>query len=105
MRSVEEHLQSVLAGVEPLSPLDVTLVDARHFEQHLKDLKEPSIQVGFADVVLLNKTDLTSDADLARIEALAREVEQGHVALQVESAKRIEQVERLQAEVEREKSM
>ena len=29
MRSVEEHLQAVLAGVEPLSPLDVTLVDAR----------------------------------------------------------------------------
>jgi molybdopterin molybdotransferase len=29
VRSVEEHLQSVLAGVEPLSPLDVTLVDAR----------------------------------------------------------------------------
>lgn len=29
MRSVEEHLQSVLAGVTPLSPLDVTLVDAR----------------------------------------------------------------------------
>ncbi len=29
MRSVEEHLQSVLADVEPLSPLDVTLVDAR----------------------------------------------------------------------------
>jgi molybdopterin molybdotransferase len=29
VRSVEEHLQSVLAGVEPLSALDVTLVDAR----------------------------------------------------------------------------
>jgi molybdopterin molybdotransferase len=29
VRSVEEHLQSVLAGVVPLSPLDVTLVDAR----------------------------------------------------------------------------
>jgi molybdopterin molybdotransferase len=29
VRSVEEHLQAVLAGVEPLSPLDVTLVDAR----------------------------------------------------------------------------
>ena len=29
MRSVEEHLQAVLADVEPLSPLDVTLVDAR----------------------------------------------------------------------------
>jgi molybdopterin molybdotransferase len=29
VRSVEEHLQSVLTGVEPLQPLDVTLVDAR----------------------------------------------------------------------------
>jgi molybdopterin molybdotransferase len=29
VRSVEEHLQAVLADVEPLSPLDVTLVDAR----------------------------------------------------------------------------
>ncbi|MCA0329361.1 MAG: molybdopterin molybdotransferase MoeA [Actinobacteria bacterium] len=29
MRSVEEHLQRVLAGVVPLSPLDVTLLDAR----------------------------------------------------------------------------
>ncbi len=29
MRSVEEHLQAVLAGVLPLSPLDVTLQDAR----------------------------------------------------------------------------
>ena len=29
MRSVEEHLQSVLAGIEALQPLDVTLVEAR----------------------------------------------------------------------------
>jgi molybdopterin molybdotransferase len=29
VRSVEEHLQAVLAGVLPLSPLDVTLQDAR----------------------------------------------------------------------------
>ncbi len=36
----------------------VTLVDARHFEQHLADLDEPAQQVGFADVVVLNKTDL-----------------------------------------------
>ena len=35
----------------------VTLVDARHFEQHLQELKEPAVQVGFADVVILNKTD------------------------------------------------
>jgi G3E family GTPase len=50
----------------------VTLVDARHFEQHLQELKEPAIQVGFADVVILNKTDLVADTDLARIEQKIR---------------------------------
>jgi G3E family GTPase len=50
----------------------VTLVDARHFEQHLGELKEPAIQVGFADVVILNKTDLVSATDLARIEQRIR---------------------------------
>ena len=54
----------------------VTLVDARHFEQHLKDMKEPSIQVGFADVVLLNKTDLVEDLAevIANAVALAGDV-------------------------------
>jgi len=50
----------------------VTVVDARHFEQHLTELKEPAIQVGFADVVILNKTDLVSVTDLARIEQKIR---------------------------------
>jgi G3E family GTPase len=50
----------------------VTLVDARHFERHLQDLPEPAVQVGFADVVILNKTDLVGDADLARIEQKIR---------------------------------
>ena len=50
----------------------VTLVDARHFEQHLQDLKEPKVQVGFADVVILNKCDLVSGTDLARIEQKIR---------------------------------
>ena len=50
----------------------VTLVDARHFEQHLKDLPEPAVQVGFADVVILNKTDVVGEADLARIEQKIR---------------------------------
>jgi G3E family GTPase len=50
----------------------VTLVDARHFEQHLAELKEPAIQVGFADVVILNKTDLVASTDLARIEQKIR---------------------------------
>ena len=52
----------------------VTLVDARHFEQHLKTMKEPAIQVGFADVVLLNKTDLVEEADLVRIERSIRAI-------------------------------
>lgn len=50
----------------------VTLVDARHFEQHLTELKEPAIQVGFADVVILNKTDLVGEPELARIEQKIR---------------------------------
>ncbi|MDQ2639605.1 MAG: GTP-binding protein [Pseudomonadota bacterium] len=50
----------------------VTLVDARHFEQHLTELKEPAVQVGFADVVILNKADLVGAADLERIERRIR---------------------------------
>jgi G3E family GTPase len=50
----------------------VTLVDARHFEQHLRELKEPAVQVGFADVVILNKTDLVDETALARIEQMIR---------------------------------
>jgi G3E family GTPase len=50
----------------------VTLVDARHFEKHLQSMKEPAIQVGFADVVILNKTDLVDSATLARIEQQIR---------------------------------
>ena len=50
----------------------VTLVDARHFEQHLGELKEPAVQVGFADVVILNKTDTVGETDLARIEQKIR---------------------------------
>jgi G3E family GTPase len=46
----------------------VTVIDARHFEQHLAELDEPAQQVGFADVILLNKTDLVEPADLERVE-------------------------------------
>ena len=52
----------------------VTVVDARHFEQHLRELQEPAVQVGFADVVILNKTDLVQDADLNRIERAIRAI-------------------------------
>ena len=59
----------------------VTLVDAKHIEQHLDEEKpegaenEAIEQVAFADRLLLNKTDLVSDeADLGRIEARLREL-------------------------------
>ncbi len=52
----------------------LTVVDARHFEQHLQDLKEPAEQVAFADVVLLNKIDLVDDAALARVERRVRAI-------------------------------
>jgi G3E family GTPase len=52
----------------------VTMVDARHFEQHVEELNEPAEQVAFADLVLLNKTDLVDEAALERIERRIRAI-------------------------------
>ncbi len=52
----------------------VTMVDAKHFEQHVDELSEPAEQVAFADVVLLNKTDLVEPAALERIERRIRAI-------------------------------
>jgi G3E family GTPase len=50
----------------------VTVVDARHFEQELEQGPEPRAQIAFADVILLNKTDLVSPEDAGRIESRLR---------------------------------
>jgi len=50
----------------------VTVVDARHVSQHLDDGLEAKQQVAFADVILLNKTDLLPAADLDALEARLR---------------------------------
>ena len=56
----------------------VTLVDAKHIEQHLDEEKaegvvnEAAAQVAFADRLLLNKTDLVTVSDLDRIESRLR---------------------------------
>jgi G3E family GTPase len=52
----------------------VTVADARHLEKELDDAPEASAQLAFADVVLLNKTDLVSEADLERVEQRIRKI-------------------------------
>jgi len=52
----------------------VTVVDAKHLEARLADSREALEQIAFADVILVNKTDLVGPADLARIEARIRTI-------------------------------
>lgn len=47
----------------------VTVVDAKHAEQHLNEGHEAQEQVAFADVLLLNKSDLVAESDLLRLES------------------------------------
>lgn len=52
----------------------VTLVDAKHVFQQLGRSKESEEQIAFADVILLNKTDLVDSDEVDRIEARIRDM-------------------------------
>lgn len=64
---VDDEMQELLSldGI-------VTLVDAGHAHLHLDDSHEIVEQIGFADVIVLNKTDLLSPAALDALERRIR---------------------------------
>jgi G3E family GTPase len=50
----------------------VTVADAKWLNERLKDAPEAKNQIAFADVILLNKTDLVSKDELSEVEARIR---------------------------------
>ena len=52
----------------------ITLIDAQHIEKELGDAPEATAQIAFADVVLLNKTDLVGPAALEHIVSRLRRI-------------------------------
>jgi G3E family GTPase len=62
------------ADVKDAARLDavVTMADAKWLSDRLKDAPEAKSQIAFADVVVLNKTDLVSKEELEEVEARIR---------------------------------
>ncbi|MEP0325207.1 CobW family GTP-binding protein [Bauldia litoralis] len=52
----------------------VTVADAKHLIARLGDSPEAEEQIGFADVVILNKTDLVSPEELTEVESRIRAI-------------------------------
>ncbi|MCO6185011.1 GTP-binding protein [Rhizobium sp. L1K21] len=52
----------------------IALVDAKHLPLRLKDSREAEDQIAFADVVIINKTDLVSHEELHQIEDIVRAI-------------------------------
>ena len=52
----------------------VTVADAKWLKDRLQDAPEAKNQIAFADVILINKTDLVSAAELDEVEARIRDI-------------------------------
>ena len=62
--------------VQKFSRLDavVTVADAKWLSARLRDAPEAKNQIAFADVIILNKTDLVTPAELREVEARIRAI-------------------------------
>ena len=63
-------------GVKARTRLDaiVTVVDAKHLPARLADSHEAEDQIAFADVIILNKTDLVTPEELDAVEAKIKSI-------------------------------
>src|SRR6516164_5677214 len=64
----------------------VTVVDAKHLPQRLEDSHEAADQIAFADVILLNKTDLVTPEELEQVEQKIRAINRFAVIHRTERA-------------------
>ena len=75
-------------GVKARTRLDaiVTVVDAKHLPQRLADSAEAAEQIAFADVIVLNKVDLVTSAELDAVEARIRAINPSTRIIRAEKA-------------------
>jgi G3E family GTPase len=64
----------------------VTVVDAKHLPQRLADSHEAADQIAFADVIVLNKTDLVTPDELVAVEGMIRKINKFAVIHRAEKA-------------------
>jgi G3E family GTPase len=75
-------------GVRSKARLDaiITVVDAKHLPARLEDSHEAADQIAFADVIILNKTDLVTPEELDKVENAIRAINRFAVIHRTERA-------------------